>query len=195
MIAVVSLLALVWWSSSNIDDPSLSKKNDSASTKSKNVKSVNTPEVFYSPPPKAKPADTPDTKEPLVENQTEPWDETAIESMREARLQGDDRTPPITRNNVPAEAPTPEELADPELYSEYETRQEMKLKSAYVAAAYPEMQTITKQLQAMRDAGLDEAAVREAEEKLIQLQQMTQRLQEQHPELTPKEKDDSAASP
>lgn len=79
------------------------------------------------------------------------------------------------------ETPTPEELASPELNSDYETRQEMKLK-----IAYPEMQNLNQQLQDMRDAGLDEKSLREAEEKLIQLQAMTKYLQEQHPELTRK---------
>lgn len=123
------------------------------------------------------------------------WDETAIDQLRDARLHGDDRAPPIVHDPVPAERPSASELAYPELYQEYETRQEVKLKAAFIDAAYPEIQKIESQLQQMRAAGLDQAALREAEEKLIQLQAMTQNLQEQHPELAPESDSNSVIQP
>ncbi len=192
VIAVISLVAILWWPSSNTDDPSLSEENNPALPILENTKST-TSEVFYSPPTdaKSKSADTLDLKEPQLESQPESRYEAAIESINEARLEDDDRTTPTTYDSVPELTPTPEELASPEPYNEYETREEMLITNAETAD--PEMQNITQQLQVMRDAGLDEAAIREAEEKLIHLQQMTQRLHDQ--QSISKATDDSEVSP
>lgn len=119
-----------------------------------------------------------------AEPEEDRWDETAIEQMRDARINGDDRAPPIVHEPVTEQRATPEELASPELYNAYEAREEMKLKAQFVSAAQPQLQELKQQIQAMKDAGLDQAAIREAEEKLIQLDAMTNQLQKQHPEIT-----------
>mgnify|MGYP001556088374 CR=1 FL=1 len=55
------------------------------------------------------------------------------------------------------------------------------------------MQELEQQIQAMKDSGLDQLAIREAEEKLTQLNAMANQLQKQHPEIT--EQASSSASP
>ncbi|MES2676235.1 MAG: hypothetical protein V4660_18500 [Pseudomonadota bacterium] len=168
-VAIVSMLAMWWLSSSNTDVPlSESEKSDAVSPLTENGKSA-APEVFYSPPTAAKPnpAHTLDSQESLPSAQVQSLNETANETTGEARLPSDDR--------LPAETVSPEETINPELGNEYVTGQETELNNDYVEAVNPEEQAISQQLQAMRDAGLSEAAVREVEEKLIQLQ----RLQDQ----------------
>jgi hypothetical protein len=179
--AVVSLVAIVWWPSSTTDDPYLPEESDSALPKSENAKFTITPEVLYSPPTEAKPkpAHALGIKEPPLATQPVPGNETTIDAVREERMEGGDRKPMMTYDNVPEVTPTSEQLADAERYNEYETREEMKPDNTYLEAENPEMQNIAQQLQAMRDAGTDESVIREAEEKLIQSQQMIQRLQDQ----------------
>ncbi|MES2824921.1 MAG: hypothetical protein V4732_15055 [Pseudomonadota bacterium] len=177
-ITAVSLLAILWWPSSNTDDPSLSEESNSALPILADAKSTITPKVFHSPATQAKPADTPGIKEQPLKTQPASLDETTIELMHEALIASDDRTPPMNYDTATEVMPTNEEFADPEL-NEYGTREEIKLENTDFEATNPEMQNITQQLQAMRDAGADEAAIYEAEEKLTQSQQMTQRLRDQ----------------
>jgi hypothetical protein len=187
IIAVTSVGVIAWWSLGSSDDAPLVVKSNGASSSSASKTISADMAMENNSFAKAK-SKSSSANETLVETQSEQWDESAITQLREARLHGDDRAPPIIRNEAPQETATPEELASPELYSDYETRQEMKLKLAFVEAAHPEMQRIEGQLKAMRDAGLDQAAMREAEEKLIHLKKMTERLQEQNPELTTRPK-------
>jgi len=159
VIAVLSLGAILWLPSSN---PALPI--------SENAKSTFTRGALYSPPTEAKP--TPAATIGIKsETQPEFRDKTALESPHEARSEGDDTVPEVTS--------TSEELAEPEHYNEYETRGEMQLENAYLEPENSEMQNIKQQLQAMREAGLDEAAMHDAEEKLVQLQEITQRLRDQ----------------
>lgn len=191
VVAITSVGVIIWWSLGTSDEPSLSAKSDfvNPSSTPKTIKPDIAMDIKSFAKTKSKSSAA---NEEVLEKPAEQWDESAITQLREARLHGDDRAPPITRNEVPQETATPEELANPELYSNYETRQEMKLKLAYVEAAHPEMQRIEGQLKAMRDAGVDQEAIREAEEKLKQLQAMTERLEKQHPELAPRPKENTA---
>lgn len=128
------------------------------------------------------------------------WDETAIEQLRDARLHGDDRAPPIVHETTIEQRATPEELASPEQYNAYEAREEMRLKANFVSAAQPRLMELQQQIQAMRNAGIDKEAIREAEEKLIQLNAMNQQLQKQHPDINqqssrPATQDNNAPQP
>ncbi|MES2823482.1 MAG: hypothetical protein V4732_07765 [Pseudomonadota bacterium] len=163
-IALVSLVAIWWLSSSNTDEDSLSEsaKNAPVSPLSRNAKSAATPEVFYSPKNEAKSKPVGNLQSPLA-TQPEAMGEAANGSMRESRVPGDDPTPGS------------EEVVNAEPGSEYIQREDMEIKTANPQTENPEMQNLAQQLQAMRDAGLDEAVMREVEEKLIELQ----RLQDQ----------------
>ncbi len=150
------------------------------------VKSPSSSAVYAFPVVHAKPPSINNPKESVVDAQVESWDESAIEQMREARLHGDERAPPIIHDQEQEDRPTEKELESPEVYSNYETRQEMKLKTAYMQAAPSQILQLKQQLQAMHEAGVDKNSIQEAEEKITQLQLMTERLLQQHPELTKK---------
>lgn len=111
-------------------------------------------------------------------------DPEAIASLREARLHGDPRTPPIERS-APRELPTAEELADPERYQEYEVRQERKVKQAFVAAAGPEAEKLRADIARGREMGIPEEEIAKAEEKLRRLEAMRAQLIEADPALAP----------
>lgn len=111
-------------------------------------------------------------------------DPEAIASLREARLHGDPRTPPIERS-PPRELPTAEELADPERYQEYEVRQERKVKQAFVAAAGPEAERLRADIARGREMGIPEEEIAKAEEKLRRLEAMRAQLIEADPALAP----------
>lgn len=195
-IAVAGVCGALWWSLSGDENHTVFNNTNfsaSSSMPTTNARDIAMP-TYYSSSVKAKSKVNGGSESSLENEQAQTWDEPAIAQLREARLHGDDRAPPIVRNEAPHETPTPEELASPELYNNYETRQEMKLKAAYIDAAHPEMQHIQEQLQAMRDAGLDHVAMQEAEEKLTKLQAMTQHLQEQHPELTTPAKENTSVN-
>ncbi len=182
LLALLAGAVLVaYWSLSNDEQPIPVSDNVNISPKPPKEAHTAMPAMPYQVPA-IKPKKN--TSAADTEPEEERWDETAIEQMREARIHGDDRAPPIVHEPVTEQRATPEELASPELYNAYEAREEMKLKAQFVSAAQPQMQELKQQIQAMKDAGLDQAAIREAEEKLIQLDAMTNQLQKQHPEIT-----------
>lgn len=103
-------------------------------------------------------------------------DAAAVESLRQTRLHGDQRTPPIVRDETPKEEPTEAELADPEQYATYEARQHEKLMQAFLKAADSEVEKIRKQLAEGERAGLQGEALRESREKLEKLEAMREQL-------------------
>ncbi len=120
-----------------------------------------------------------------VETPIVTFDEVAIDSLRNARVHGDERAPPIDRSEIDEEMPTADELRDEAQYHQYEQRQEMKLKAAFVTAATPRLKVLDEQLDTMRTHGMSAAAIAEAQAKRDALAQMTLRLQHMHPELQP----------
>lgn len=180
VIAVVGLMAFVWWPSNNTDDLFLSAESNPALPILENAKSTTSPKVLYSPSTEAKPEPAHAREKQPLKTQPVPEQQTISESVREARVDGDELIPPMTDDTaLPEVTSTPDQLIDSEQYNEYETREEMKFETTFFEPENPEIQNIAQQLQAMRDAGADEAAIHEAEEKLIQSQQMSQRLQDQ----------------
>lgn len=103
-------------------------------------------------------------------------DPVAVESLRQTRLHGDPRTPPIVRSETPEEKPTDAELADPEQYANYEMRRENKLINAFLKASDSEIETIKRQLADAERAGISEAAMAESREKLVKLEAMREQM-------------------
>ena len=95
------------------------------------------------------------------------------ESMRQAFLEGDDRTPPLTSREPEQqrELPTAEELADPALYQQYEARQQMNVRESFARAARNRISELQQQLQQAEQMGADAGQLREGREKLERLQQ------------------------
>lgn len=106
----------------------------------------------------------------------------AATSMAEARQFGDPRTPPIMRSDN-AEKPTPDELANPELYQKYEERQHKRLIGAYLKATGEEIPRLQADIEKARAMGLSEEQLREGIEKQQRMQQMRDQLMAEHPDL------------
>ncbi len=131
------------------------------------------------PPKPAAPAGTDSPLLPL-----EPSNVDAAVSMRESFLHGDPNAPKLYRDPTPQEQATPEELADPKLYAQFEARQEIRLKKAFVAAVDAEMPQLQADIAKAKAMGLSKEQIAEGEEKLRRRQAMRDQLLAQHPELS-----------
>lgn len=107
----------------------------------------------------------------------------AAVSMANAMKNGDPRAPVIVHDTV-QEAASPEELADPKLYAQYEARQNMRLYKGYVNAAEVEIPRLQADIAKAKAMGLKPEQIAEGEEKLRRIQQMRDQLASEHPELT-----------
>ena len=115
----------------------------------------------------------------------EPWtpDPQAVESLRQSRLHGDPRTPPIARRETEREMPTEEELADPELYLQYEARQQQKVYASFVQASEKKIADLEAMIERGKQEGVTPEQLAEGEEKLRRLQEMRDQLLAENPEL------------
>lgn len=109
-------------------------------------------------------------------------DPEAIASLRGARLLGDPRTPPIERS-APGEAATAEELADPAKYAEYESRQEKKLKRAYVIEAEKYLEQLRSDVERGRAGGIPPDEIAKVEKKIEGIAKMREQLLKDDPTL------------
>lgn len=107
------------------------------------------------------------------------------ESMRQAFLEGDERTPPLAHREPEQqrELPTAEELANPELYQQYEVRQQMNVRESFARAARNRISELEQQLQQAEQMGGDAEQLREGREKLERLQQQYDQTVAEMPEL------------
>lgn len=136
------------------------------------------PQNLNAPPP---PAATPTGDSPLLP--LGPTDSDAAVSLRESFLHGDPNAPKLYRDPTPQEQATPEELADPKLYAQYEARQNMRLYKAYVAAAETEIPRLQQDIAKAKAMGLTKEQIAEGEEKLRRIQAMRDQLMSEHPEI------------
>jgi len=107
----------------------------------------------------------------------------AIESLRQARLHGDDRTPNLNESRERDELPTPEQLEDPELYQEYERRQQQRMYRAYVEAAKVKTAELRKMIEQGKEGGISDEEIAFAEAKIQGIEDMAAQLQQDHPEI------------
>lgn len=107
------------------------------------------------------------------------------EQMRNAFLHGDDRAPPLAPRDEAnqRELPTAEELADPELYQQYEARQQQGVRESFVRAARKQITELEQQLQQAREMEGDPAQLAEGEEKLERLRELYQQTLQESPQL------------
>jgi len=106
-----------------------------------------------------------------------------VESLREARLNGDSRTPPLNQSRQRDELPSAEQLQDPELYQQYERRQQQRMYRAYVEASKIKVAELEKMIERGRREGISAEQIAFAEQKAQGIQQMAEQLQQQHPEI------------
>jgi archaellum component FlaC len=132
----------------------------------------------YSEPP-AWPEQEGDPPEPVMSA------DLRAESMRQAFLEGDERTPPLASRDPEQqrELPTAEELADPALYQQYEARQQMNVRQSFARAARNRISELEQQLQQAEQMGGDPDQLREGREKLERLQQQYDQTVAEMPEL------------
>lgn len=109
-------------------------------------------------------------------------DEEAIASLRGGILFGDPRTPPIERSPA-GERASAEELADPALYAEYETRQEKKLKRAYVIEAEKYVAQLRSDVERGRAGGIPPDEIAKVEKKIKGIEEMRAKLLRDDPDL------------
>lgn len=121
---------------------------------------------------------------PGAEEQAAPrLDQQAIESLRVARLHGDDRTPNLNKSRERDELPTPEQLEDPQLYQEYERRQQQRMYRAYVEAAKIKTAEIQTMIEQGKEGGISDEEIAFAEAKIKGIEDMAAQLQRDHPEI------------
>ncbi|UXI69781.1 hypothetical protein [Tahibacter amnicola] len=100
------------------------------------------------------------------------------ESLAQAMNGGDPRTPPLApdRHEFRREPPTPVELADPQAYRRYESRQQAAMYAAFEREAGIALAGMQQDLQRARAMGLDPAQLAEGEDKMARLADTLDRL-------------------
>lgn len=134
-------------------------------------------------------ATLPEEELPTTEQDWAP-SETAVISLREAARHGDPRTPPLAPPAPEREMPTAEELADPDLYLQYEARQQQAVYASFVEAAGREIAELDALIaRAEQEGGVTEAQLEEGRRKRDMLIQQRDELLESHPELAAPQED------
>ena len=106
-----------------------------------------------------------------------------IEALRAAK-DGDPRTPPIKRR-AERVLPTAEQLADPELYQQYEEAQTQQMFAGFVKAVDPKINQIRAHMASLEQYEFPdrEKFQRIADEKIAALEKMKAELLAKNPEL------------
>lgn len=118
---------------------------------------------------------------------------SAVASLREATLNGDPRTPPLAQAPE-REMPTEEELGDPDLYLQYEMRQQQAVYASFLEAANRQLEEMDALIaRAEAEGGVTEAQLEEGRRKRDMLLQQRDALLAEHPELATGQDADQAA--
>ncbi|SFM69882.1 hypothetical protein [Rugamonas rubra] len=104
-------------------------------------------------------------------------------SMAEAREHGDSRTPPLQRDEAPAQRASAAQLADPQAYRQYEQGQKQRMLGAYVAAADSELPALRADVERARAAGLPAADIAKVEEKIRRIEEQRRIVVKDNPGL------------
>lgn len=109
-------------------------------------------------------------------------DVPAAQSMAMSR-NGDERTPPIVRNEYKGEQPSAAELADPKLYAQYETRQNLQVYASFIQATNQEIPRLKADIERGRAMGIPAEKIAKAEDKVRRMEAMQLQLMKEHPQL------------
>ena len=129
----------------------------------------------------SKPVKTPLALEqapPSTSTLERPLDAAAISSLATTMTQGDSRAPTIGEFE-PDILPTAEQLADPDLYLEYEQNQKQRLHRAWVVSADKKIEEIEGYIQMAESRYLDPKELEQGLKKVEGLKTMQKQLQEQ----------------
>lgn len=132
-------------------------------------------------------SDTFATNDSAHEHRDETWENfipnpKAIESMRQARLKGDPRTPKLTKHHE-REVPTEEELGNHEQYLEYEHRQQKRVYRAYVDASKIKTAQLRSMIEQGKAEGISPEEIAFAEDKIKGIEEMAAKLQQDYPDI------------
>lgn len=106
----------------------------------------------------------------------------AVQSMANARVHGDPRAPAVHASK-PREMPTAAELADEDLYLQYEQRQEKRMYRAFVEASKGKVALIQSYIDKAGAGGISDEEVAFAKEKIRRIQAMAEKLQQDNPDI------------
>lgn len=126
-----------------------------------------------------------------VDIETFSFSEEKIAALRDSRINGDDRTPALNKTRVRDELPTAEALSDPELYQQFERRQQNRMFRAFVESSKTKVAELEKMIEQGKEQGISDEEIAFAEQKIAGIQAMAEELQQEHPEIM----DDSYAPP
>lgn len=119
----------------------------------------------------------------------------AVASLRRGREQGEPRTPPLVEDSPEREMPSDEELADPDMYLEYESRQKQKVLASFMQASEKKVSELRAAIERAEAEGVSEEQLAEGREKLERLEAMREEVLRDHPELAAPEEEDGQDSP
>ena len=106
----------------------------------------------------------------------------AVASMRQARIEGDPRTPTLGEYHE-RETPTTEELGDHEQYLEYERRQQKRVYRAYVEASKIKTARLREMIEKGKAEGISAQEIEFAEKKILGIESMAATLQQDYPDI------------
>ncbi|MDX1802443.1 MAG: hypothetical protein R3292_00080 [Alcanivorax sp.] len=106
-----------------------------------------------------------------------------VASLRHAMANGDPRTPPLVRPTDLRKPPSAAELADPQLYQQYETRQKMRVYAAFVKASGQKITKLETLIARGKQGGVSAAQLAEGQAKLDQLRQQRNKTLAHYPDL------------
>ncbi|NHZ61241.1 hypothetical protein [Massilia genomosp. 1] len=101
---------------------------------------------------------------------------TAADSMADARLHGDARTPPLAPRAAAEAGPGSAELADRHAYRAYEARQEARVMAAFASAAQREVPRLQADVERARASGIPAAQIARVEDKIRRLEQLRREI-------------------
>lgn len=100
----------------------------------------------------------------------------AADSMADARLHGDARTPPLAPPAAASAGPSPAQLADPKAYRAYEARQDARVMAAFASAAQLEVPRLQADVERARASGIPAAQIARVEAKIRRLEQLRREI-------------------
>lgn len=111
-----------------------------------------------------------------------PSDE-AVSALRNSMENGDPRTPPLARSEDLRDMPSAAELADPDLYQQYEQRQNQKVYASFASAATQKISELENMIARAEAEGLPPEQIQEGREKLEGLRNQRDEILQAHPDV------------
>ncbi len=109
--------------------------------------------------------------------------QAVVTALRESMENGDPRTPPLVRSEDLRELPSAAELADPDLYQQYEKRQNQKVYASFASAATQKITELETMIARAEADGLPPEQIQEGREKLEGLRNQRDEILQAHPEV------------